>query len=610
LSLFACNESGLNALPTPPTQVAESDADADTDVDTDTDADTDVGDLDADADADVDADTDTDTDADADADSDADADVDADTDADTDADSDADTDAVAPEIEVDPIAIEFGYVPAGQTVQESFAVQNLGDGPLNVSNITLTGSPQFSIAGQTAFQLPPASSVTLQVSYLSNAADNSGVITVLSDDADESVVNVTVRSSDAVPDLILDPPVIDYGQLDLTCFDTRSMSLTNVGGVPVTVSGITLSDPSSSTVLTNLPTLPLTLQPGQSYPFDARYNANAPGALNASVEVASNDPDGLEVGQLVGSAGLGTASDSLVVAAAPAVDILFAVDQSGSMDDQQNNMSAALADFITNLGTGDWRIGVVTMDDGCLNDVFDNNARWFSATTPGYQADFGQAVSIGSQGNPNNRFTERLFTVVGRALGKTGPGQCNAGFRRPNASLNLIFVSDEEEQSDDPNEGPSVTYEPPYAVVTEANATVPGQSAEGVFASYATAPSTMTASSVANLSGCGNNSSWIRTGFRYQELSLATGGLSLNICQNNWGVQMASLANVAAANNTVYLSEVADPSTLSVRVAGIPTTNFTYDASSNSVTIQAPTAPVASGTQIVVDYSTLPVCLP
>ncbi|MCB9671702.1 MAG: choice-of-anchor D domain-containing protein [Alphaproteobacteria bacterium] len=580
LALLACNENGINPILVPPDP---------TDTDTDTDADSD-----ADADSDIDTDTDADSDVDADADADSDADADADADTDVDADTDADTDPLfAPEIDVNPLAIEFGYLPPTTTAQRPFTVRNLGAGDLVISSLSFSGPSVFAMPGAPSFTLPAGQAVTLNVLYTSNGGDNDGTITIVSNDADEGTITIPVASSSVEPDLVLDPPVVDFGAVDLSCYETQPLTLTNVGGAPLTVNSITLTDPQGASVLTNIPGLPLTLQPNASTAVDVRYNANVTGVLASSVSVASNDPDGVETALVTGSAALRTATDQLVATANPPLDIIFAVDQSGSMDSNATGMANALNDFVTGVGgvSTDWRVGVVTYDDGCFNP-FSGGAGWFSATTPNYLADFGPAARLGDQSNSNNQDTEALFSVVGASLLQTGAGGCNAGFLRTGGYLHVILVSDEEEQS---------TSAPWNAV----------QSAQAAFQAYVSDPALLKVSTVANLSQCGsgNPPNFILTGYRYEAMANATGGLALDICAGNWGAQMASLGNSTASNSYIALSEEADPSSILVTVNGTvqPSTGWTYNSTTNAVVLVTPAAP---GSLVQVTYDVLPSCTP
>ncbi len=585
-ALFACNENTLSSLPDSPEPDADADADADADVDAD---------ADADADADVDADADTDVDADTDTDADADADVDADADADTDADADADTDPLfAPEIDVTPLALEFGYVPPGQQAMLPFTIRNLGAGDLTVNSLSLSGDAVFSMPSAPYFVLPAGQEVIFNVILDSDGTDHVGTVTIASDDADESLITIPVRSSALYPDLVLDPPLVDFGTVDPTCVYAEPLTLLNVGGATLTVTSIQLADPSGFGSLEQLPALPLVLQPGDSATIDVIYDAFTTGDLTAQVIATSDDPDGDTVAEVRGTAAVRGFTDTMVATPSPPLDIIFAVDQSGSMDDDANTMAGSLDDFINGVSAvnGDWRVGVVTFDDGCFNP-FAGGAAWFDATTPNYVNDFATAVTLGDQGNPNNDDTERLFTLVGRALLNTGAGGCNAGFLRPGGYLHIILVSDEEEQSTDP----------PWNDV---------QATLAAYTSYVGGdPSLLKVSTVANLSQCGsgNPPNFILTGFRYQALALATGGLVFDICTGDWGTQMANLGNSTASNRFIALSRFPDPTTITVSIDGnlLPASAWTYDATSNAVTLVTPASP---GSVVNVDYVPLPSCDP
>ena len=578
LSLFACTENGISSLEPGPDPIgSESDTDVDTDADTD---------VDTDADSDVDADTDVDTDADSDADADSDTDVDADTDADTDP-------LFAPEIQVEPLAIEFGYQAPGQVVQQPFSIRNVGAGDLVVTNLSYAGSSSFSVPAAPSFTLPAGQLVTFNVVYTTDGTDNAGTVTISSNDSDEPTVQIPVASSSVVPDLILDPPVLDFGSLDYTCTEVEPLTLTNVGGAPLTVSAITLNDPSGTTVLTNLPGLPTTLAPNASTSIDVRWTASFQGALAGSVSVTSDDPDGVETALLDGDSAVRSRTDDLVATPNPPLDIVFAVDQSGSMDSNATGMAAALNDFVAGVGSvsTDWRVGVVTYDDGCFNG-FSGGAAWFDANTPNYLSDFGPAAREGDQNDPDNQLTESLFSVVGNALDQTGGGSCNSGFLRTNGYLHVIFVSDEEEQST------SAPFNDVQTALTDLQA-------------HVATPDLLKVSVVANLSQCGsgNPPNFILTGYRYQAMANATGGLSLDICAGNWGAQMASLGNSTASNSYIALSEPAAPTTIVVTQNGtpLPTTGWTYNGTTNAVTLTTPAAP---GSLVEVTYDVAPTCVP
>ncbi|MFO0722570.1 MAG: vWA domain-containing protein [Myxococcota bacterium] len=167
---------------------------------------------------------------------------------------------------------------------------------------------------------------------------------------------------------------------------------------------------------------------------------------------------------------------------APA-DILFIVDNSASMADEQENLAQNFQAFIEALAaikTGDYQIGIVTTDldsvgnerSGLVSSVFHDNApfaldhidgslcapteiphgcfrgadpagRIIRASQPIAEqvASFQANVRVGSCGSGNEQGLEAMRA----ALLNAAPGACNQGFLRPGAELVVIIVSDEDD---------------------------------------------------------------------------------------------------------------------------------------------------------------------
>lgn len=172
--------------------------------------------------------------------------------------------------------------------------------------------------------------------------------------------------------------------------------------------------------------------------------------------------------------------------APPPVDVLFVIDNSGSMDSKQRNIATNFDSFIGQIAPyADYRIAVVTTDmdsnpgglerDGRVTQSFRTefpsgviandtsmcraadmphgcfrgpnaalriiDSRKIGAATQ--IAKLQDNVQVGTCGSG----TEQGFAAALAALTDEGPNHCNAGFLRASANLLLIFVSDEEESS-------------------------------------------------------------------------------------------------------------------------------------------------------------------
>lgn len=116
------------------------------------------------------------------------------------------------------------------------------------------------------------------------------------------------------------------------------------------------------------------------------------------------------------------------------LDILIIIDNSGSMKEEQTNLSTKLSKLLSFVQDSNWRISVETTDpaDPCGQYLIDRN-------TPNPEAAFAAAVNRGITGSGNERGI--LQAVSGL--------QCNGGqWLRANSTVAVLIVSDENNCSD------------------------------------------------------------------------------------------------------------------------------------------------------------------
>lgn len=129
-------------------------------------------------------------------------------------------------------------------------------------------------------------------------------------------------------------------------------------------------------------------------------------------------------------------------------DVLFVIDSSRSMDDSQQQLVESTTGFFETLGGLRFHVGVVSMD---LTSVFEAGAlqpglgeRFFSETTPDAVAAFADAARLGIGGASS----EAGIGAARLAIFEKPDTPDNEGFRREGAALHLVFVSDEDDQTD------------------------------------------------------------------------------------------------------------------------------------------------------------------
>ncbi|MEE2750950.1 MAG: hypothetical protein VX519_05940 [Myxococcota bacterium] len=252
-------------------------------------------------------------------------------------------------------------------------------------------------------------------------------------------------------------------------------------------------------------------------------------------------------------------------------DILFLVDQSCSMSDDQALLANGFAEFIGNVeqSTTDWQAMVVNDDSGCSNTGILN------ASSAGYQEQF--AIGVFSGGGS---YTESLLHLSANAIEETDPGECNAGFMRPNALLHIVMVSDEPDQSSSPWD----------SYVDQVVAKKGDESLTRFSAIAGDYPN-----------GCATAD----PGSGYYEAATNTGGVFLSICATNWTQHMSQLASVGLDQGPSRVLELDyrpyDSSGLVLFLNGTPMpSGWGYNQSDNTIILDTDPSP---GDEIIATYT-------
>ncbi|MFN0247619.1 MAG: hypothetical protein ACKV2T_12105 [Kofleriaceae bacterium] len=163
------------------------------------------------------------------------------------------------------------------------------------------------------------------------------------------------------------------------------------------------------------------------------------------------------------------------VEACPNVDLLFVIDDSGSMADQQESLIASFPGFVAGIqqrlgNAQSYHIGVVTTEDyqanraGCrqIGDLithtggpassmsacgpFANGQSWMGETEPNLAQKFACAGKVGAGGSSDERIARAIMNALEPA--RNAPGACNAGFSRPESLLVIVIITDEDDVAD------------------------------------------------------------------------------------------------------------------------------------------------------------------
>lgn len=485
----------------------------------------------------------------------------------------------ASRIEVDPLRLDFHTASAGEERRLPFTVHSVGTALLNVDDMVLESAGGFTLLGfDEPLALAPGSSQDFEVSFTpAQLGDHSGLITIRSNDDEAPEVEVELLGEGITPWLEISPPTYDFGSALIPCGDAVELTLQNTGRDDLLIDQMAYTSGEGQFALRDID-LPLTLPPGAYTRVWVDWEPGIPGTSTGVLEVQSNDPRGIVSASQTGAGEeTGENSETFVVEPDPPVNLLFAVDQSGSMDDDAVSLGENFGTFIDAISavTDMWRIGVVTYDDGCFNNGV------LRSNTANYESLFAEAVSMGTDREILD--DEALLSLVDRALQQTDNGDCNAGFLREGALLHVIVVSDEPERSHE--QASAWTWD--FFV--------------NRYVDYVADPALLRISGVVDTETCNEGDAG------YAEAIEATGGEALSICAGDWASYAASLA-AASLSYAWTFPLSADPVASSIRVEldGVELSGgWRYEAGLNAVVLDA----VSPGQQIDVHYALAAECL-
>jgi hypothetical protein len=313
----------------------------------------------------------------------------------------------------------------------------------------------------------------------------------------------------------------------------------------------------------------------------------------------------------------------------PKVDVLWVVDDSGSMGPFQTQLANNFDDFFTasNVSAADYHIAVtttLTTDGNCLNPFgtqtcsldpmagyytsCSGNDRFLTPASAGPEAQFTCNVRVSDSGNVNPNRPASDNAEGGLQAARTfleppnidDPG-INGGFMRDDAKLHVILVSDEPDQS----EGPIDLY-------VDFFRNLKGFRNDSLVAVSAIA----TPSNGCTLS----DGTAISGNARYEDAVNELNGRFQSICDDDWTNTMQNLGlDSLGLQVEFFLSRAADAATLDVcvRTGGASDGNcvtqtqtaegqadgYFYDPLSNSIVFNPNSVP-PRGARIEVHYTT------
>jgi hypothetical protein len=228
----------------------------------------------------------------------------------------------------------------------------------------------------------------------------------------------------------------------------------------------------------------------------------------------------------------------------PTVDILWVVDNSGTMREERTELGAKFDQFMSQLEAveADYHIGIISTDtsDPTHSGRLQGDPKVITTETPDAKSVFIANVDLPETASR----TERGLDAMHLALSEPLVSEYNLGFLRDEATLYVIVISDE----DDHSIGPLGFY-------SRWLEHLKGRGQENLVSLSAIVGQRPT--------GC----SGAETGERYIQVQEFTSGLQYSICEDNYGPVVEELGiNAAGLRRKFYLSQSPQLETLKLMV--------------------------------------------
>lgn len=284
------------------------------------------------------------------------------------------------------------------------------------------------------------------------------------------------------------------------------------------------------------------------------------------------------------------------------VDILFVVDDSCSMTEEQDALAAGFTVFAAELEASAtaFHLGVITTsfeyDDPTRGRLLGDPP--FLTPEDDYRAEFPIRAQVGIEGADKEKGLEAAAWALSPTM-TTGP---NAGFLRRDAELLIVFVSDEEDCSD---EGALHGHSPDDCYHLRERL-APISTYVDRFQKLKASRDMVQVGAIVGVESPPCADSY--PGRRYHQTVAAVGGRVGDICQSDWDGMLGDLGlNATGIRTSFQLTHAPVEDTLVVEVDGEalephPSLGWTYDAETWFLHFADAAVP-SRGSEIVVTYT-------
>jgi len=231
-------------------------------------------------------------------------------------DSQRETVASAPELALSTDHIDFGAQADGVTSSQSLWLENVGNAAMSLLNISLEGSPAFTLTlPEKLDTLQPGERQSIVLHYTPINLNEGASLSILTNDPHHPTATVQLSGTGAYPELSLsdNPLLMTTASPEHTAENV--LTVINSGSVDLVIENIILTGSVFS--LVEAAALPLLLEPDETHEVPIAFSSTSPGTFDGQIWFEDNTVTGLSSGSLLGASAVPvavcSASDSAIV---------------------------------------------------------------------------------------------------------------------------------------------------------------------------------------------------------------------------------------------------------------------------------------------------------
>ncbi len=496
----------------------------------------------------------------------------------------AETSAGIPQAATIPTSIDFGEVAPGSEQVLSLLLQNLGDADYDILNATLS-SPDITLTLPTDDTVTPELGLQILLSWSpSGPGELEDALVISTSDPATPTLTVPIIGTSNGPVLTTSTTEADLGVVGVGCTEEIDLSISNSGNQDLQITDLSQTNTIGEFTLSDLDgeelaPLPWTLEPFETTWIKLQFAPTYAHDTATIIQIDSNDLSSpVSQVQIYGEGSIeGEQTDIFEVTGQQKVVGLFAVNDeccavsTGMFHDTLTNTISELFDALLESRV-DYRIASLLTSDGKVGGSTPYIDDTYSASEAG--SIFMEMIDGGSVGDNDQNLTTLYNGVVENADWLFADGW-------EDAKLNMVAINYDQEQS-------SLSYS--YYL-------------KQIYSSYQPDTDSVVYHAIGGPTTTGTTSCGVQT-FDGMDLAVsATGGVFLDICEDEWEGLMAQLANAMLGGfNTFNLTKTPSPSSIEVYIDGVlQSSGWSYNADFNSIDFTEEAFP-ADDTELKVYY--------